>query len=72
MTEDESDWLTRKEACAFLGRLGCPVSPRTMGNWASNGNARRGPPFTRARWRIVRYQRGDLREWAKRETVRVE
>jgi hypothetical protein len=67
-----SEWLNRKEAAAYLMSLGCPVSPKTLCNMASNGNAGKGPPFTQFRWRTVRYRRSDLDEWAKKEVRRVE
>jgi hypothetical protein len=35
-------------------------------------SAGRGPPFTRIGWRCVRYQRGDLEQWALAQMVRVE
>jgi hypothetical protein len=68
----EPDWLTRKKAAAYLERLGCPISHRTLEKWASKNNAGKGPAFTRIRWNIVRYARADLDAWAAREAVRVE
>ena len=68
----EPEWLKRKQAAAYLEKLGCPISPRTLEKWASNGNKGKGPPFTRIRWNIVRYARADLDSWAAREAVRVE
>lgn len=67
----ESEWLSRKEAAIYLTKRGCPISAGTLRNLASNNNAGKGPPFSRVRWKFVRYSRVDLDEWAKRETVRV-
>ena len=59
--------LTRKEAAAYLERIGCPrVSVRTLEKWAANGNAGRGPSFTRLR-KMVGYRKSDLDAWAYRE-----
>jgi hypothetical protein len=71
MTELDQ-WLTRKKAVAYLERLGCPISIRTLEKWASNDNAGKGPPFSRSRKRIVRYKLSDLSAWASKEIVRVE
>lgn len=67
-----SEFLSRKKAATFLEDLGCPISTRSLEKWAAHDNAGKGPPFTRIRGRIVRYRRGDLEVWAKREMVRVE
>lgn len=66
-----SEWLTRKEASAFLCSIGCPVAPKSLCNMASNNNAMGGPPFTRVRFNMVRYERKDLRLWAERQTEKV-
>jgi|GEM_PF-2249090 len=63
--ENDDDWLTRKEASRYLGTLGVPLSPGTLAVYAANNNARRGPPFIRFGWNVVRYKRGDLRMWVK-------
>lgn len=68
----DDDLLTRKAASSYLSKLGCPVSPRTLANMASNDNAGKGPPFIRFRWKTVRYKRSDLDAWALKETVRIE
>lgn len=65
------DWLTRKEAAEYLGKLGCPITVAYLERMAVDNNAGNGPPFTRTRWRLVRYRRSDLDAWAKREAVRV-
>lgn len=67
----DKEWLSRKEAAAFLESIGCPVSPRSLANMASNNNAGKGPSFQRTRWKIVRYRKRDLEEWAYRETERI-
>lgn len=68
----DDDYLTRKAAAAYLAKLGCPVAPKTLENLAANDNAGRGPSFTRAMTRIVRYRRADLDAWAARNMKRVE
>ena len=65
-------WLCRKDAASYLTSIGCPISPATLEKLASNDNAGGGPPFNRYRWRTVRYNRDDLTEWAKHQSVRVE
>jgi hypothetical protein len=65
------EWLSRKEAARYLESIGCPLSVRAMELRASNGNAGRGPPFTRIGWRRVRYLRSDLEAWAASRVVRI-
>ena len=64
--------LSRKEAARYLGSIGCLTTPRALEKRASHDNAGRGPPFTRIGWRCVRYQRGDLEQWARAQMMRVE
>lgn len=71
MAASDDDLLCRKDASKYLETLGCAISAKTMANLASNNNAGRGPPFTRFRWRIVRYRRRDLKAWAEKEGERV-
>jgi hypothetical protein len=71
MAASPNCWLTRKEAAAFLGTIGCPISHRTLANMAAKDNAMGGPPFQRVRRKIVRYQRDDLVRWAQQSSVRV-
>jgi len=59
-----ADWMTRKEAAAYLTSIGCPVSPKTLANRASNSNAGDGPPFVSSGWRSIRYAQADLDLWA--------
>ena len=66
-----SDWLSRKEASTFLHRMGCPISVRTLEKLAMNNNAGKGPPYTRFRWKSVRYAKADLIAWADKETVKI-
>ena len=68
----EKDHFNRKEAAAYLTRIGCPISPRTLENLAMNNNAGKGPPYTRMRWKTVVYNRVELEQWAERQKVRVE
>jgi hypothetical protein len=67
----ESDFLSRKEASAYLAKIGCPLSVQTLANLAANQNAGNGPPFLRIRKKIVRYQKSLLDEWAYKHTTRV-
>lgn len=71
MSEAAPQWYTRKEAAAFLCSIGCPISPKTLSNLASNDNRLGGPSFTRVRWNVVRYTPIDLRHWAERQARRV-
>ena len=64
------EWLSRKEAAYYLEKIGCPVSARTLRNWALHNNAGRGPPFTRIRQRIVVYSRTELERWGYSVAVR--
>lgn len=68
----DADYLTRKEAATYLARIGCPISAATLQKYAANNNAGSGPPFTRYRWKLVRYKRTDLDAWAKKEGTRIE
>ena len=70
MTDD--DLLSRKAAAAYLQKKGCATSPNTLHKLAMNGNAGRGPPFTKYRKQFIRYRRVDLDAWAARELKRVE
>ena len=66
------DWLSRKEAAAYLSKQGYPISAGALANRAANNNKGKGPPFQRSGWKTVRYHRDDLDAWRKRETQRVE
>lgn len=61
---DPKEWLSRAEAAAFLTKLGCPIAPGTLAKLAANNNAGNGPTYKRFRWKSVRYNVADLREWA--------
>jgi len=67
----EDDFLSRKQASAYLAKIGCPISVKTLANLASNDNEGGGPPFLRIRWRIVRYERAALDTWAYQQTKRI-
>jgi len=67
-----ADWLTRKQAAIYLTSIGCAISEGTLTNMAANNNAGRGPPFTRVSWKVIRYNRADLDDWAAKRCVRVE
>jgi hypothetical protein len=64
-------WLTREEAAAYLRRIGCPISGKTLANYAANGNAGHGPAYRRSGWRTVRYCQSDLDSWVQRAVVNV-
>lgn len=68
----QSEWLSRKEAAAYLTRQGFRISSGTLANRAANNNAGKGPPFDRTGWKTVRYAKADLDAWRERETQRVE
>jgi hypothetical protein len=67
----DKEWLSRKEAAAYLTSIGRPIAPQTLAHMAVNDNARGGPPYVRIRWSIVKYRRADLDGWARREMQRV-
>lgn len=62
------DWLTRKQAAEYLLGIGCPISKRTLDNYAADDNAGGGPNFRRVRERIIRYRRSELDAWAYKNT----
>lgn len=68
---EPSDYLDRKQASAFLRSLGCKVAPQTLANLAANGNAGKGPRFTRMGWNSVLYHKDDLRRWAVSRKIEV-
>lgn len=65
----QSEWLSRKEAAGFLTELGCPFSVRTLelATWRDG----KGPPYNKIIGKVV-YSRTDLRDWARKNTKRVE
>lgn len=69
---NETPWLTRKQAVAYLNDNGCPVALSTLANMASNNNAAGGPPFYRVGWNRIRYNKADLDQWREKRMVRVE
>ncbi len=68
----DRDWLSRKEAAAYLTKHGYPISAGALANRAANNNKGKGPPFQRSGWKTVRYHRDDLDAWRKSATQRVE
>ncbi len=58
-------FLSRKEAAAYLTKLGYTISPQTLAHLAAYNNARKGPPFVKFGWRQVKYRRSELDAWAK-------
>ncbi len=71
MSDTAKDWMTRKEASAYLHTLGCPISPGSLAGLAENNNSGKGPPYTRSGWRMVRYNRKDLDAWVKKRVERI-
>lgn len=65
----QKDWLSRKEAARYLSALGHKIEAQTLANLASNGNAGKGPPFSRNGWKQVQYARADLDAWARARRV---
>lgn len=68
----EREWLTRKEAATYLGKIGCPVSVRTLLNYARDYNLGKGPAFYKIRGYSIRYKTSDLRAWASKQVERIE
>ena len=68
----EETWLSRKAAAIYLTKIGCPITHRTLEKVASSNNSGKGPPYTRAGWKAVRYLQSDLDTWAKRRMVRID
>lgn len=65
---DEGEYLTRKEASAFLLTLGVRLKPATLARlWSTGGN---GPPCVHHRNR-PRYPRDVLRSWAAEQTTQL-
>lgn len=60
--------MTRKGAVAYLTKLGCSISYKTLQRMERQRN---GPSFTRILHRpIVRYRRDDLDAWAAKNMER--
>ncbi len=59
-----SDWMTRKEAAAYLSSVGCPVAPKSLANMACSERENKGPAYAVLGWRTVRYDRAELDRWA--------
>lgn len=68
----EQEWLSRKEAAHYLAERGCPLTEKTLRNYASNSNALGGPPFVRMGWNMVRYRPKALDVWLKSRMIEVE
>lgn len=69
-TESE-DMLTRKEAAAYLRTLGYSVSPDYLCNLAAKDNAGGGPPFYRIHQKVIRYKRGEVKDWLQSRMRRI-
>lgn len=59
-------WLNRKQTAEYLTRGGCPLSCVSLANMAARGG---GPPYVRISKKIIRYEKGEVRDWAN-ATVR--
>ncbi len=62
------NWLSRKEASAFLTEQGFPIAPGTLARLAAR---KKGPPYRRFMWRVTSYDKGELLAWAQGETTEV-
>jgi hypothetical protein len=62
------DRLNRKEAAAYLSKMGYPVAPRTLARLAT---MRKGPPYVRFMHRTVLYEKAVLEAWAKSQMTEV-
>lgn len=60
----EDEYLTRREASAYLKSIGDPLAVQTLANMAANNNAGGGPPFISIGWRTLRYPKKALNAWA--------
>ncbi len=60
------EYLTRKEAAAFLRSIGFPIAPSTLATLTSHG---KGPPYMRLLHKIGTYKRVDLEGWARENSV---
>jgi hypothetical protein len=67
MSQHTKEWMSRKEAAAYLSSIGTPLGRRTLDRLAIAG---KGPPYKLVVNRAV-YNRGDLDGWASRNTVNV-
>ena len=73
--ESPTQGMGRKEAAAFLTRIGIPISSKTLTNMAANGNTGQsggGPAFYKTSWKTVFYLESDLIAWASVRVRRVE
>lgn len=67
----ENQYLSRKQAAAYLRNHNCPISHRSLERMAANGNAGKGPPFWKS-GQTVLYDPAELEEWRKKRIRRVE
>ncbi len=61
----EDEYLTRKQAAAFLTQLGFPCRVTTLETWACVSS--KGPRFYRKGHRVV-YLKADLIDWVQTRT----
>lgn len=65
-----SEWLSRKEAAAYLTSLGYRMSYRTLERLAHKSPPA-GPPYDRFGWKTVSYKREDLVRWLETQREHV-
>jgi hypothetical protein len=65
------DFLTRKQAAAYLRSNGCPIDHRRLAKMAIHNNSGKGPPFLRSGWRTIVYSKEELEAWRLKRVVRV-
>jgi hypothetical protein len=70
-TQDGFQYMSRKEAAAYLTKNGYPIAPNTLASMAKNRNAGGGPPFIKFGWRTCRYRRDELDSWMRKRGERV-
>jgi hypothetical protein len=63
---DFLDRMTREQAAAYLTNIGCPISSRTLAQYAWHGRVI-GPPYSLVNNRAM-YERADLDAWAASRT----
>jgi hypothetical protein len=62
MTQN-SPYLSRKQAAAYLRSQGIAVSPGTLAQWGLKKRQGEGPPYKRFKNGLALYTREDLDEW---------
>lgn len=68
---NDSGWLSRKEAAAYLRRLGLPIEHTTLANLATK-RQQRGPTYYRFGSSCALYKVEDLDAWRILRLIKVE